>query len=134
MTESVRDVMHHGILSCRPTDSVQHIAQQMTEHDVSALVVVDNRGYLAGVVSQTDLVRARTLEQYWRLRKGLDAEHLMTRDVVTISPEASLVDASRVMVEKHIHRLVVVEREGDKQRPVGILSVTDVVRDMARDE
>jgi CBS domain-containing protein len=102
----------------------------MVENDVSALVVTDDQGYLAGVVTRTDLVTLRAFEDYWA---EMTAEHAMVRQVVTISPQATLREACRLIAERKIHRLVVVEDEGDQLRPVGVLSQTDIVRDMTID-
>jgi CBS domain-containing protein len=123
----VDQVMHRGILDCQPGTPVAEVARRMVENDVSALIVTDEQGYLAGVVSRTDLVTLRAFEEYWA---ELTAEHAMVQQVVTISPQASLSKACRLIVERKIHRLVVVENEGDQLRPVGVLSQTDIVRDM----
>jgi predicted transcriptional regulator len=99
----------------------------MVENDVSALVVTDDQGYLAGVVTRTDLVTLRAFEDYWA---EMTAEHAMVRQVVTVSPQATLREACRLIAEHKIHRLVVVENEENQLRPVGVLSQTDIVRDM----
>lgn len=49
------------------------------------------------------------------------------RIVVTISPGASLVDAARLMRDEHVGFLVVVDENGDTQRPVGVLTDRDIV-------
>lgn len=124
----VDEVMHRDVLSCRPDTPVAEVARRMVEHDVSALVVIDDRGYLMGVVTRTDLVTLRAYEDYWA---EMTSEHVMVRSVITISPQATVRQASRLIAEKKIHRLIVVEHEGNQLRPVGILSQTDIVRDMA---
>jgi CBS domain-containing protein len=124
----VADVMQLGTFNCQPNTPVAEVARRMVEHDVSALVVTDDRGYLMGVVTRTDLVTLRAYEDYWA---HTTAQHAMVQQVITISPQATVRQASRLMVEKKVHRLIVVEEEGDRQRPVGVISQTDIVRDMA---
>ena len=124
----VTQVMHHGIFDCRADTPVAEVARRMVEHDVSALVVTDEQGYLLGLISRTDLVTLRAFEDYW---PEMTAEHAMVRQVITVSPQATMRQASRLMVENKVHRLIVVETEGDRLRPVGVLSQTDIVRDMA---
>jgi CBS domain-containing protein len=105
----------------------------MSEQDVSALVVVDDDGYMVGLVSRTDLVNARLYEQYWKHWRGLTAGHIMVTDVVSVTPQDTLQHASRLMMERRIHRVVVVEPGEKGLRPIGVLSVTDVVRDIANE-
>jgi len=104
----------------------------MSEQDVSALVVVNDEGNMIGLISRTDLVNARLYEQYWKHWRGLTAGHIMVTDVVSVRPDDSVQDASRLMMERRIHRVVVVEDAGEGVKPIGVLSVTDVVRDIAR--
>jgi CBS domain-containing protein len=87
---------------------------------------------MIGLVSRTDLVNARLYEQYWKHWRGLTAGHIMVTDVITVRPEDTTQQASKLMMERRIHRVVVVEEAGEGNKPVGILSVTDLVRDIAR--
>ncbi|MGQ9927517.1 MAG: CBS domain-containing protein [Chloroflexaceae bacterium] len=132
MERLVGEVMHHGVLTCRRETPIQDVARQMSEQDVSALVVVNDEGNMIGLISRTDLVNARLYEQYWKHWRGLTAGHIMVTDVVSVRPDDSVQDASRLMMERRIHRVVVVEDAGEGVKPIGVLSVTDVVRDIAR--
>lgn len=134
MDRLVGEVMHHGVLTCRRDTPIQDIARTMSENDVSALVVVNDEGHMVGLVSRTDLVNARLYEQYWRHWRGLTASHIMVTDVVAVGADDSTQLASKLMMERRIHRVVVVEEAGEGKRPVGVLSVTDLVRDIARGE
>ena len=134
MERLVSDVMHRGVITCQRETPIQDVARSMSEHDVSALVVVDDSEHMIGLISRTDLVNARLYEQYWKHWRGLTAGHIMVTDVVSVHTDASLQEASRLMMERRIHRVVVVEEDGEGVRPIGIVSVTDVVRDIARDE
>ncbi|WP_322512907.1 cyclic nucleotide-binding/CBS domain-containing protein, partial [Chloroflexus sp.] len=84
MERTVGEVMHVGVLTCRRETPIQDVARQMSEQDVSALVVVDDEGYMVGLVSRTDLVNARLYEQYWKHWRGLTAGHIMVTDVVSV--------------------------------------------------
>ncbi len=61
--------------------------------------------------------------KHWR---GMAAEHLMSRPVISVDADALISEAARILQEKRIHRLVVVDRTVDALRPIGILSVTDL--------
>jgi CBS domain-containing protein len=126
--KTVQDWMHRGVITCRPETPVAEVAGIMDSHDISALVVVGENGAAAGVISRTDLVNARFIQPYMRHWRGLNAEHLMTKPVVSVSPDTTIQEAVQLLNEKRIHRLVVVEKESGRVRPVGILSVTDLAR------
>jgi len=126
--------MHRGVLTCLRETPIQDVARQMSEQDVSALVVVNDEGHLIGLISRTDLVNARLYEQYWKHWRGLTAGHIMVTDVVSVHIGDSMQEASRLMMERRIHRVVVVEADGEGVRPIGVVSVTDVVRDIADEE
>jgi CBS domain-containing protein len=99
----------------------------MKVHDVSALVVTDAAGYAVGLISRTDLVNATFVQPYLRHWRGLTARHLMSAPVISVRAEAPLAEAVRLIRERHIHRVVVTVLEGGRERPIGILSVTDLV-------
>ncbi len=124
---TVREVMHYGVISCHPDTSVSEVAHRMLGNRISAVIVVDADGYLAGVVSQTDLVLARqgrTPEQL----AALTAADILTPNVVTCTIDANLSQAITLMTRNHIHRLVVVDFRHNKPWPLGIVSMTDIVR------
>jgi CBS domain-containing protein len=104
-------------------------AATMDKHRVSGLPVVDASGRLVGVISQTDLLHARTTEELWSSWPGLEVRHLMTSPAVTVTTDVTIEDAARLMESRRIHRLVVTSADG--QRAIGVLSVSDLVRSMA---
>ena len=101
----------------------------MDRHRISGLPVVDAAGGLVGVISQTDLLHARTTEALWSAWPGLAVRHLMTSPAVSVTPDVSVEEAARLMDERRIHRLVVTGADGTT--PIGVLSVSDLVRAMA---
>lgn len=122
----VGDVMTEEPVVVHQDVGLPDAAHLMDVHHVSGLPVVDGQGTLVGVLSQTDLIRARTTESLWTKWPGLRVRHLMTAPALTVGVEASLVEAARAMERNHVHRLVVTGADG--QVPVGILSMSDLVR------
>ncbi len=104
-------------------------AQLMDFYRVSGLPVVDWSGAVVGLISQTDLLHARTSEALWSAWPGLAVKHLMTSPALTVGAGAPLEEAARMMEEHRVHRLVVVDADGE--RPIGVLSLTDLVHAMA---
>lgn len=107
-------------------------AEVMDTFDVTGLPVIDASGVLVGVISQTDLVRAAGTRHLWSGWPGLVVRHLMTAPAITVTPEATLDEAARLMEREKIHRLIVVEADGHV--PVGVLSLTDLVRSLVEDD
>jgi CBS-domain-containing membrane protein len=105
-------------------------AELLDRHHISGAPVVDAAGSLVGVLSQTDLVRARSTEYLWANWPGLAVRHLMTSPAVTVQRSTPIVLAAARMERHHIHRLVVVS-DDDATLPIGILSITDLVHAIA---
>lgn len=129
MVRTVDEAMTRGLVTVRATALLQEAAELMDAHRVHGLPVVDSGGALVGVLSQTDLLRARVVEHLWTNLRGLAVRHVMTAPAITIGLHASLDAAADLMEQKRVHRLVVVGPDGTT--PVGVLSVTDLVHVMA---
>ncbi len=122
----VRDVMQRKVISCRVDTPLKEAARTLDSERINALVVVDESGDLCGVVSQTDLVKV--CERDW---KSLVAEDVMTPDAVTVVADIPVLAAVELMLDNQIHRVVITQGGLAPRRPVGVLSMTDVVREMA---
>lgn len=118
-----------GVYTIGPDEDLRDAARKMQEHNVSALVVTDPDGFLAGVISRTDLVRAclRTID--WPTLRVHDC---MSADVVTVELDDPMPRVMELLVDHHIHRVVAVEWEDGRPRPVAVLSAADVVYHMAQ--
>lgn len=130
----VQDWMHRGVITCRPETPVAEAAAVMEKYDISALVVADENGDALGVISRTDLVNARFIQPYMKHWRGLNAEHLMSKPVISVAADTSIDEAVQLLHEKKIHRLVVVDPSQGHRRPVGILSITDLARHVGEEK
>ncbi len=122
----VEALMTKAIVSCSQDDTVHTAAALMAAHRINAVVVMESAQAI-GVVSQTDVVLARqgrTRQDAQAMRVG----DVMTEGCVTCDVEAPLSDAISTMARLKIHRLVVTKNEGALNVPVGLLSMTDIVR------
>jgi crotonyl-CoA carboxylase/reductase len=122
----VKDLMFYGLVACKPDDDVETVARIMIGNDVHA-VVVQEADQAVGVVSQTDLVLARQGKTAEEARK-ITAREIMSEGCATCDLETSLSDAVTDMTRMGIHRLVVTEQKDDRNVPIGVISMTDVVR------
>lgn len=128
-TPTVGDVMTRGTIAVRDDVPLFEAAQLLDKHHISGVPVVDRDGELVGVLSQTDLLRARVIDHLWSVLPGLAVRHLMTRPAVVATEDTTIDAAAALMEQKQIHRLVVVGADG--RTPVGILSVSDLIHQMA---
>jgi CBS domain-containing protein len=109
---------------------VDEAVRLLEENEISGLPVVDRDGVLLGVLSQTDIVRARAVGYLWHRWPGLRVRHLMHSPALTADRSMSLEEAAQLMERAHVHRLVVVDDE--QMKPIGLISTTDLVRALAR--
>ncbi len=96
----------------------------LRSYRITGLPVVAD-GILVGVISQTDLLNARSSELIGENWSRVRVRHLMTRPPVTVHLGATIERAARLMLEQHIHRLVVVDDEGS---PIGVVTTSDLLR------
>lgn len=127
---TVLEAKRYGIHSCQATDSLLEVARRMVEQDISALVVTDRRGSLTGIITRTDLLRACMANEDWDAKP---VASFMSASVVTVTPQTLLRDVARLLLDNHIHRVVVVRAEDGLQIPVAVLSDGDFVYHMVRE-
>jgi CBS domain-containing protein len=130
MTKLVKDLMHPGVMTCKPTASLGQVAVLLNQHQVHALFVTDRDGRIMGVIADFDLMAGEWLssdsESLTVMRK-LTAADLMTQPVDSIEANISLTEAVDQFIEKKISRFLVTENE----KPVGIISLSDFVASIA---
>jgi CBS domain-containing protein len=117
---SIVDLMTRDVVSVAPEDTLGEAAAKMTEKGIGAVVVSDF-GRMIGILSERDIMRAvadRIHSSEARVREW------MTADPVTATPETSVEEAGRTMLENGFRHLPVVEDE----RAVGMLSIRDVAQ------
>lgn len=109
--------------------TVHEAACYLREQQVRAAGILDKSGKLVGVVSQSDISDKVAAEN--KCPAWMQVSEIMTRELVTVSPEMSLDECLRLM-EKHgiYHLLVVDEQQGFR----GMLSVTDLLQVIASDQ
>jgi len=119
---AVREIMHRGVITCAPSTPLKEVARVMNATDVHALIVVDERDVVLGVVSHMDMLRG-----FGKDLHDQTAGDIMTSEVLSISPETRVAEAVELMLKHRVHRLLVAREEGGEKIPVGILSTTDVI-------
>ena len=121
--KKVRDVMSSPVVSVLSTDSVFEAASRMMSHGVGA-VVVESGGRPEGIVTEKDLIKRVLIEG--KDPKKVACREIMSRPLVTIDPEASILKAVTLMKDKEIRRIVVVKGG----RMVGIVTEKELIKNL----
>ncbi|MDI9632855.1 MAG: CBS domain-containing protein [Methanolinea sp.] len=115
---SVGDIMSSPVISVTPETPIREVIDLMYVTKHLGFPVTD-RGYLVGMVTLADIHRVSPID-----REAMQVRDVMTRDVVTLPPEAPVIDALKTMTARNIGRLPVMA--GD--RLVGIVTKTDILK------
>jgi len=140
----VVDVMTSEVVSARPDWSLKQAARTMIDAGISGLPVVDDDGVVVGIVTEADFIEAEAGRSTGRRRRLYDTVFgekktrvpstvgaAMTRDPVSVDRNTTIAEAARLMTERRIKRLPVLDPDG---RLEGIISRGDVLVAFARDD
>jgi CBS domain-containing protein len=137
---TVSDVMTSRVHVAGPLAPFKFLVRLIDENSVSAIPIVDQQGVPIGIVSESDLLlkeRRRELEssedllhlqrrRHERVKAGgTVASEVMTSPAITVASDTSLGQAARLMQERNVRRLVVVDERG---RIAGIVSRSDLLQ------
>ena len=134
--ELVKDWMTADVITVEASTGVMDADQVMRDHGIRRLPVVEN-GRLVGIVTYGDIREARpsaaTSLNTWEMNyllSRLQIKEVMTKDPVTIKPDAIMGEAASLMLQNRISGLPVVATEGDI---VGIITESDIFRMVAHE-
>jgi CBS-domain-containing membrane protein len=148
------DVMQRDVVTVGPAETVREAMSQMIENRVSGLAVLDHNDHCVGVVSAADILALEyeqaqradeeveervgsyfnfEAQQWENMRVGgvvdqlpeLKVREVMSRSLISVPPQAPLDAVAELMIEKHVHRVLVVD---DKCFLHGLISALDFVR------
>ena len=127
----LRDVMTRDVATVSINDNVKQIARLLSKKDISGVAVIGDEGKAVGVISEMDILKVIGIENW----ENKTAESIMTSNLETVGPTSRVIDAANMMNRKHVHRLLVLSEGGMgmSQKPIGILSASDIVREAAKD-
>lgn len=118
----VVELMNKNVVTCHPSEKLTVIVNKFELFNIAGMPVVE-KGKLVGIVCQSDVLRG--------LKTGnlqeLTVRDVMEPNVVYVSPTESVVVVARLMVEKHINRVPIVENDA----LVGIVTRGDIIKAVA---
>ena len=128
----VRDRMSSPAVTVTSEIPFQDALKLMRERQFRRMPVVDNQGRLIGIVAERDLLYASaspaTSLSVWELNyllSKITIRELMTKEVITTTPDTPIEDAAHLMRQKRIGGLPVID---ENHRPVGIITETDIFK------
>lgn len=152
MPKTVADAMSRDPIVVQPETPLQEAIKILAERRISGLPVVDDRGKLVGVISETDLMwqetgvtppayimfldsviflkNPATYERDLHKALGQTVGEVMSRNPLTVTPDCTLKAAAQLLHEHQVRRLPVL----DSGKVIGILTRGDIVRAMAASE
>ncbi len=115
----VRDIMTTGVEIAAPDSSLQEIATLMKNEDVGAIPIVEGNE-LAGIITDRDIV-VRCIAA-GKDPAQITAQDIVSEDLETVEPDDDVQEAARIMAERQVRRLPVVENG----TLVGMVSIGDI--------
>lgn len=145
-----RDIMTREVHCVKAATPIQELARSFAEKKVSGFPVLDADGGLAGVVTESDLIHqnqrlhiptvvalfdsvivlgsSKRLEEEIRQMSATRVDEIMNRDPVTVLGETPVEDVARLMAERHVDTIPVLDEAGAL---IGVIGKRDVIRAMA---
>jgi CBS domain-containing protein len=124
----VEHLMSRPAVTCATSDSLARAAQLLWDHDFGALPVLDADGRLVGMITDRDICMATYLRG--QPPADISVEQAMARQVYSCAPGDPIGVAEKVMSQFQVRRVPVADEGG---RVVGVLSLTDLVREAEQD-
>ena len=138
----VKDIMSTDIITIKENTQIRDVIKIFVNNDISGLPVLDQDGYLVGVVSLTDVLKKESSHTFYHttMNKNYELELLedakffdmpvssiMSEDLYTVETDATIEKMSKIMYEKKIHRLLVT----DYNKLIGIVTTFDLLKLLA---
>ena len=119
--ESILATKSSNVITVGPDQSLKEAVDLLAEHNIGTLIVVDEAGQPIGIISERDVVREAA-----RTETVLDqtVSRVMTKDLITASPQDDLEAVLQTMTAKHFRHLPIM----DQERLIGVISIGDVVK------
>lgn len=123
---SIRDIMTENVATVSPDQTIQEAASLMSEYNVGSIPVVEN-GQVRGIITDRDITLRSTAEG---LINTTPVSQVMTNTVISGNPNMNIQEAAKLMSEKQIRRLPIIENN----QLVGMIALGDIATNEMFDE
>ncbi|GAB6947422.1 hypothetical protein JCM16161A_15520 [Vulcanisaeta sp. JCM 16161] len=122
----VRDVMKEVPITVRDDEPLTKVIKIMNERNIGSIIITDEEGKAIGVFTERDLLRlvANNISL-----DALTVGDVMTRNVIVVEEDASLIKAVHIMAKHGIRHLPIIDEGG---KVIGIISIRDAAIALAR--
>jgi len=142
------DIMTKDVIAVTAGTTIRELAEIMTRHRIGSVPVVDDKGALIGIVTESDLIEQdknfhiptvislfdwviyleseKKFEKELKRMTGQTVGDIYTKEAMTVEPQTTITEIADIMCDKRIHSLPVV----DAGKLVGIVSRIDLIRSM----
>jgi CBS domain-containing protein len=117
----VRDIMSRPVVSVKESDTVDDVAKLMAKHDIGCVLVAGKKGETVGIVTERDIVHRIAAKNL--LPSKVTVADSMSKPVITVQSKASVTDAAKLMNQRKVRRLAVIE-DG---KLAGVLTMKDIL-------
>lgn len=136
----VKAVMTEKVIAVRQDTEIKEAARLLSENRISGMPVIDENERVIGVVSEADILASAGIKRESKIRdilrhltgetvissrRGTRVGEIMSSPAITVGPDEDIRETGRILEEKRIKRLPVVDREG---KLIGIISRADIIR------
>jgi len=115
----VKDVMSKDLVVVSPDSTTFDCAKQMKKHGISSVIIQNKMGMLIGLVTKSDLVSTFLVQS----TASLKISKIMTKKVITVSPDDSVFVVRSILFNNRISRVVVSKNKS----PLGIITYRDFI-------
>ena len=117
----VRDIMTRSVITAKESDTAADAAKLMAKHNIGCVLVSGKKGETIGIITERDIVQRIAAKNL--LPSKVTVGEAMSKPVVTVKAGASITDAAKLMNQRKIRRLAVIENG----KLMGILTMKDIL-------
>lgn len=138
----VKDIMTTDIITVKENSRIRELVSVFAENDIYGVPVLDEEDFVIGVVSSIDILKKEESENFYSKSYLFDfninlfedsrffdkhVSAIMTKDLITVTPDDTIEEMARVMYDHKIHRVLVIEYD----KLIGIVSTFDLLKLLA---
>jgi len=117
----VRDIMSRPVVTVKESDTAVDVARLMAKHDIGCVLVAGKKGETVGIVTERDIVQRIAAKNL--VPSKVTVAQSMSKPVITIQSHASVTEAAKLMNQRKVRRLAVIEQG----KLAGVLTMKDIL-------